>query len=140
MHEKITQSGSTAVSDTEPRIIAANRATHALTLTLSVRLSFQPPPDTICEMALIHLPNVDIGHPKLFIGGEESGAPLSPQPPVNNFVAEMECADLAWINLMVPGYLLERFPRPVIPIGLFYIIVARSSLRGAISAEAAFPG
>ena len=28
-----------------------------------------------------------IGLPELFIGGEESVAPLSPQPPVNNFAA-----------------------------------------------------
>ena len=53
----ILQTRSLAVNDTLPRAIAAKRAAHALTLTLSDLVPFQPPPLTICEMVLILLPN-----------------------------------------------------------------------------------
>ncbi len=36
-------------------------------------------------MVISRSKRANIGNPKLFMGGEESEATLSPQPPVNNF-------------------------------------------------------
>ena len=38
----------------------------------------------------------NIGHPKLFMGGEASGANVGPQPTVNNFVAAQTASGLGW--------------------------------------------
>jgi len=57
------------------------------------------------------LPNADIGHPKLFIGGEESVAPLSPQPPVNNFAEKLIMNDLRWLRRCISGYPFARLSR-----------------------------
>ena len=55
--------------------------------------------------------NDDIGYPKLFIDGEESVAPLSPQQAVNNFVQMVEINDKEWQERVILGYHFTRFSR-----------------------------
>ena len=44
--------------------------------------------DFVQTLSRLHALTTNIGYPKLFTGGEESGAEISPQPPVNNFAGE----------------------------------------------------
>jgi hypothetical protein len=46
--------------------------------------------DGLTEPLSTRSPNLNIGYPKLFTGREESGAEISPQPPVNNFDADRQ--------------------------------------------------
>ena len=65
-----------------------------------------------CRMATYaFMSNADIGYPKLFIGGEESGAPLSPQPPVNNFVGTEWATRLEWHEGRMLRYGFARISR-----------------------------
>jgi hypothetical protein len=50
--------GRLATTATPPKVTAAKSAIQALTFTLSDRILFQPPPQTICEDVLIFSPNV----------------------------------------------------------------------------------
>ena len=56
-------------------------------------------------------PSANIGYPKLFIGGEESAAPLSPQPTVNNFVQMRDLTIQESQKGIISGYDCARFSR-----------------------------
>jgi hypothetical protein len=46
------------------------------------------------------------------MGGEESAAVLSPQPPVNNFVAAGQAAVFSWLFDCIDRYPFGGFPAP----------------------------
>jgi L-serine deaminase len=59
MPAQITHTGSVAIVAIPPRAIAVRSAIQAFTLTLSERVPFHPPPDTISEIALMPSLNSD---------------------------------------------------------------------------------
>ena len=63
---QINQTGSLAVRDRQPSEMPAKSVAHALTFTLADRVPFHPPPQTICEIALMRLPNVK-DHPRSWL-------------------------------------------------------------------------
>jgi len=67
-------------------------------------------PDMIL-LFISYCSNANIGHPKLFMGGEESPAESSPEPTVNNCVAANLATALGWPGGFISGYSFERFSR-----------------------------
>ena len=61
-------------------------------------------------LSMLHR-TTDIGHPKLFMGGEESPAESSPEPTVNNFAAARVATAWGWPGSFIRGYPFDRFSR-----------------------------